>query len=37
MIIGIFTKVSVNLNNIVMTTAQQLINQGISQGINQGT
>lgn len=37
MIISIFTKVSVNLNNIVMTTAQQLINQGISQGINQGT
>ncbi len=28
-IVSIFTKVSVNLNNIVMTTAQQLINQGI--------
>lgn len=35
-IVSIFTKVSVNLNNIVMTTAQQLINQGISQGISQG-
>ncbi len=35
-IVSIFTKVSVNLNNIVMTTAQQLINQGISQGTNHG-
>jgi hypothetical protein len=35
-IVSIFTKVSVNLNNIVMTTAQQLINQGVNQGINQG-
>ena len=39
-LITIFTKVSTNLNNSVMTTAEQLIsqgfNQGISQGINQG-
>ena len=35
-IISIFTRVSKNLNNVIMTTAQQLINQGISQGINQG-
>jgi predicted transposase/invertase (TIGR01784 family) len=28
-IISIFTKVSVNLNNVVMTTAQQLVNQGM--------
>lgn len=39
-LVTIFTKVSTNLNNSVMTTAEQLIsqgfNQGISQGINQG-
>ena len=28
-IVNIFTRVSKNLNNVVMTTAQQLINQGI--------
>ena len=32
-IVSIFTRVSKNLNNVVMTTAQQLINQGINQGI----
>jgi predicted transposase/invertase (TIGR01784 family) len=35
-IVGIFTKVSKNLNNVIMTTAQQLINQGVSYGVNQG-
>ena len=35
-IVSIFTRVSKNLNNVVMTTAQQLINQGINQGISQG-
>ena len=35
-IISIFTRVSKNLNNVIMTTAQQLINQGINQGISQG-
>ena len=32
-IVGIFTRVSKNLNNVIMTTAQQLINQGTNQGI----
>ncbi len=36
-LVSIFTKVSPNLNNIVMTTAQQLINQGYSQGIENST
>jgi len=35
-LVTIFTKVSTNLNNSVMTTAEQLINQGFNQGINQG-
>jgi hypothetical protein len=35
-IVGIFTRVSKNLNDVVMTTAQQLINQGVSYGLNQG-
>ena len=30
---SIFTRVSKNLNNVVMTTAQQLINQGLHKGI----
>ena len=29
----IFSKVSVNIKNTAMTTAEQLINQGINQGI----
>lgn len=33
---AIFTKVSTNLNNSIMTTAEQLISQGFNQGINQG-
>jgi predicted transposase/invertase (TIGR01784 family) len=33
---AIFTKVSTNLNNTIMTTAEQLISQGFNQGINQG-
>ncbi len=33
---AIFTKVSTNLNNAIMTTAEQLISQGFNQGINQG-
>jgi predicted transposase/invertase (TIGR01784 family) len=32
-IISIFTRVSKNLNNVVMTTAQQLVNQGLHKGI----
>ncbi len=35
-IISIFTRVSKNLNNVVMTTAQQLINQGVNQGFDKG-
>lgn len=35
-IISIFTRVSKNLNDVVMTTAQQLINQGVNQGLNKG-
>ena len=35
-IVSIFTRVSKNLNNVVMTTAQQLIKQGVSFGLNQG-
>jgi hypothetical protein len=31
-IISIFKRVSKKLNDVVMTTAQQLINQGINQG-----
>lgn len=32
-IVSIFTRVSKNLNNVVMITAQQLINQGFHKGI----
>jgi predicted transposase/invertase (TIGR01784 family) len=35
-LVTIFTRVSTNLNNSVMTTAEQLISQGFNQGINQG-
>jgi hypothetical protein len=35
-IVSIFTRVSKNLNNVVMTTAQQLINQGVNQGFDKG-
>ncbi len=35
-LITIFTKVSLNLNHTIMTTAEQLISQGFNQGTNQG-